>query len=652
LPNRQIELPLKKEGFYVNSNIKMRLTKFRNLVIALSLIVTFANVNMLITPNAALAYETEFVVFPEVKTETLTSPLEVAKNVTAVINAAKEAANNTSNSEIQTTENYVTDSDFKSLITSDTPCSFHTWNYETVGTACEGYSYVRTCSVCGASEICKVSEGIGHDYKSEITQSATYTSTGIKTFTCSRCGDSYTEVIEKLPASSLATQTGYRRSGSLTMSKLTQSEMVALLNQYPVKTYSDSVFVTNPSTTAPYSTGELKQSVIQDTINRFNAWRTICGLPSTISDSTFNTIAQYGAVLSGARGTISHTPSKPADMNEEFYNNAYAACSSSNLAAHYPLIAVADEFFEDSDPNNATEVGHRRWMLSPKLYRVGYGYAETDWSYGNYHVLKIFDKSGAGCDYDFLSYPSSGNFPADIAHAFNKDTSWSISFNPEKFQTPHFSEIKIYLTDSKGKTYTFSSSNLQNLFAINTDTYGGINNCIIFRPSGVTKYEGLYTVKIEGLKASNGQPINDFVYQVNFFNTASVKVSSISSTAATNGTEANVSVYVDNNKLSFDQSPYMKSGRVMLPMRKVFEALGASVDYSNGKITAIKDDTTIIFSIGSSQMLVNSESVTLDVPAYTVNDRTLIPLRAVSEALGCSVDWDGTNQKVTISTQG
>jgi hypothetical protein len=625
----------------------MRFTKIRNLVIAFSLIVTFANVNMLAMPNTALAYENNFITFPVVRVQTLTNPLTVVNEAESDTNTVDDE----NETEPITEKTYITDSDFETIATSDNPCSFHHWSYKTTGNYCEGFNYVRTCSVCGTVETHQTIAGVGHDYQSKITKEASYYSEGERTFTCIRCGDVYTETIEKLPASSVATQTGYRQSGSLTMSKLTQTEIVTLLNQNPVKTYSDSVFVTNPSTTAPYSTGALKQSVIQDTINRFNAWRTICGLPSVISDSTFNTIAQYGAVISGAQGDILHHPSKLANMSEEFYNNAYTACSSSNLAAGSYFISTIDDFFEDSDSSNIDTVGHRRWMLSTNLYRVGYGYTETDWSYKRYHVLKVFDNSGAGCDYDFVSYPSSGNFPADIETAFNKNTAWSISFNPEKFQTPNSSDIKITLTNANGKTWTFSTNDTQNYFTINTGNYARVKNCIIFRPSGITKYEGLYTVIIEGLKASNGQPINDFVYQVNFFNTSSVKVSSTSSTAATNGTEANISVYVDNNKLSFDQSPYMKSGRVMLPMRTVFEALGASVNYKDGRITAIKGDTAVVVTIGSSQMFVNSESVTLDVPAYTINGRTLIPLRAVSEALGASVDWDSTNKRVTILTQ-
>jgi uncharacterized lipoprotein YddW (UPF0748 family) len=123
-----------------------------------------------------------------------------------------------------------------------------------------------------------------------------------------------------------------------------------------------------------------------------------------------------------------------------------------------------------------------------------------------------------------------------------------------------------------------------------------------------------------------------------------------STTVSTNTGSGGVSVFVDGTQLSFDQQPYVQSGRVMLPMRVIFEALGATVDYKSGKITAQKADITVRLELGSNKMQVNSDTKTLDVAAFATNGRTLLPLRAVSEALNCKVDWDNTTKTVTIST--
>lgn len=116
-----------------------------------------------------------------------------------------------------------------------------------------------------------------------------------------------------------------------------------------------------------------------------------------------------------------------------------------------------------------------------------------------------------------------------------------------------------------------------------------------------------------------------------------------------------VSVLVDGAELDFaDQKPEIVGGRVMLPMRVIFEALGAEVNYKDGQITAVKQEgeekLTIRLELGSDQMLVNDEARKLDVAAYSVGGRTMLPLRAVSEAMHCKVDWVGTEKQVVITT--
>lgn len=111
-----------------------------------------------------------------------------------------------------------------------------------------------------------------------------------------------------------------------------------------------------------------------------------------------------------------------------------------------------------------------------------------------------------------------------------------------------------------------------------------------------------------------------------------------------------VTVWVDDEQLQFDQQPFVQNGRVMLPMRTIFEALGATVDYKAGKITAEKADVLVRLTLGSDKMQVNDDIKRLDVPAQALNGRTLLPLRAVSEALGCKVDWDNATKTVTITT--
>lgn len=116
-------------------------------------------------------------------------------------------------------------------------------------------------------------------------------------------------------------------------------------------------------------------------------------------------------------------------------------------------------------------------------------------------------------------------------------------------------------------------------------------------------------------------------------------------------TTGELRVFVNDKQLSFDQQPYIESGRVMLPMRIIFQELGATVNYADRKIEARRGDAVIKLTLDSTSMQVGAQTKTLDVPAVSVNGRTMLPLRAVAEALQCQVQWDNASKTVTI-TQG
>ena len=116
--------------------------------------------------------------------------------------------------------------------------------------------------------------------------------------------------------------------------------------------------------------------------------------------------------------------------------------------------------------------------------------------------------------------------------------------------------------------------------------------------------------------------------------------------------EKDIKVKLDGNILSFDVPPQIINDRTMVPLRAIFEALGASVEWNQETktVTSTKGDTTIKLTIDSNTMYVNDNAVTLDSPACVVNDRTLVPVRAISEAYKTKVDWNGDTRTVTISS--
>ena len=115
---------------------------------------------------------------------------------------------------------------------------------------------------------------------------------------------------------------------------------------------------------------------------------------------------------------------------------------------------------------------------------------------------------------------------------------------------------------------------------------------------------------------------------------------------------ANISVIVDGKALATNPAPFIQSGRVLVPMADIFDALGATVswDASTQTVTGIKGDTSVILTIGSSTATIGEEEDNLDVPAQIVDGHTVVPLRFVSEALGAQVSWDAGLGQVIINS--
>ncbi len=115
-----------------------------------------------------------------------------------------------------------------------------------------------------------------------------------------------------------------------------------------------------------------------------------------------------------------------------------------------------------------------------------------------------------------------------------------------------------------------------------------------------------------------------------------------------------IAVELDNRRLQFDQPPLMLEGRLMVPLRGIFEALQADVlyDAATRSIKATKGDTVVQLQLGSRTALINGQTSYLDVPANTIGGRTMVPLRFVSESLGAEVKWDGATQTVRLFSDG
>ena len=103
-------------------------------------------------------------------------------------------------------------------------------------------------------------------------------------------------------------------------------------------------------------------------------------------------------------------------------------------------------------------------------------------------------------------------------------------------------------------------------------------------------------------------------------------------------------------KLDFDVAPVARNGRTLVPMRKIFESLGATVYWNNDTRTAtgVSGVNVVSVTVGADTMTKNGQNIPLDVPAAIVGTRTLVPLRVVAESFGLKVSWNGDTYTVII----
>jgi hypothetical protein len=111
-----------------------------------------------------------------------------------------------------------------------------------------------------------------------------------------------------------------------------------------------------------------------------------------------------------------------------------------------------------------------------------------------------------------------------------------------------------------------------------------------------------------------------------------------------------VRVFVDGAPVDFDVAPVVENGRMLVPVRALSEALGFTVTWDEAEqlVSLTRDGTTIVVWIDSTKVLVGDKESHLEVPTRVVDGRTMVPLRFISETLGSHVAWDGQQFAASI----
>lgn len=128
------------------------------------------------------------------------------------------------------------------------------------------------------------------------------------------------------------------------------------------------------------------------------------------------------------------------------------------------------------------------------------------------------------------------------------------------------------------------------------------------------------------------------------------KTSYLTDTSVNSG----VHVYYNGKRISFHsygQNPEISEGRTLVPLRSVFEAMGAKVEWDDAAKSAVarRGNVEVKIQIGANEIYKNGEAIALDVPARIMNDRAMVPARVIAEAFGAEVEWNNNGRAVLIT---
>ncbi|CAN5625641.1 hypothetical protein BH11ARM2_BH11ARM2_05230 [soil metagenome] len=113
-----------------------------------------------------------------------------------------------------------------------------------------------------------------------------------------------------------------------------------------------------------------------------------------------------------------------------------------------------------------------------------------------------------------------------------------------------------------------------------------------------------------------------------------------------------VSVFVNDQAVTMDAKPVIRHGRVLVPIRAVTEAMGGTVTFYPGRsmIFLERDIYSVEMPIGGVNITANNKPAMIDQPPLVIKGRTMVPLRFVGEFLGAGVTWDSETRRVDVRT--
>ncbi len=276
-------------------------------------------------------------------------------------------------------------------------------------------------------------------------------------------------------------------------------------NSLPKYNYKKNIYDVNPVyLKGKYVEGKLKQEVINDALNELNFYRWLYGINEVTINEQFMSRSQKGALIQKKNNQMSHTPSKPSDMSDDFYKEAFAGTYASidyegNVAYGHNVYNIAKGYIEDLnniDKNNM--VGHRDSMLNIHSNMISFGYVSP------YNAASVYvTNEDLGNKEKWYSFPTAGYFPVN---GISNKILWSVLLNSNMYFDSENIAIKLYDEDNNEyqvkEGYGIKSDEL--FFQLPSDFLSKISSGGTFRAGSSCK------VRIEGLK---DEIFNDYVIE-------------------------------------------------------------------------------------------------------------------------------------------
>lgn len=250
---------------------------------------------------------------------------------------------------------------------------------------------------------------------------------------------------------------------------------------------------TGVSLKPPYNAGVVHPAAALDGLNTTKMARFIAGLGTDINlNDEYSKRIQAGSLVQALNGQMTHYPTKPAGISEDLYELGYKGTSSSNLwminEKSSFSYSVIDGYLTDFGASNDLALGHRRWILSPAMNEIGFGFA------GGYTGMYVVEDGYPSQfeDYDEILWPAAGVMPLEF---FRDNTKWSITFSDDKYFVKSIENVEIKVTyNDQTRVIKMGEGNFMSL---GLQGYGYQNQVIIFDPSFITSYTHGDRVKIE-----------------------------------------------------------------------------------------------------------------------------------------------------------